>query len=99
MIAGPRAPRAWATPEVKVTTPWVALPELLSAECASNSNASGYLAVTVHGDARDPRTDDIPGETILAAWGLHMVDLNLAMGNLLDIVASQSRAYRGVPRQ
>ncbi len=30
----------------------------------------------------------------LAQWGLHLVDVNLAMGNLLDLVDAQSKAYR-----
>lgn len=95
MIVGPRAPRAWVAPEVAVTTPLVTLPEFISAECTSNASASGYLSITVHAVPADPRTDDIPGETILLAWGLHMVDFNLAMGNLGDIIANQSAAYRG----
>lgn len=26
-------------------------------------------------------------------WGLHLVDFNVALGNLIEIVAQQSRAY------
>jgi len=28
-----------------------------------------------------------------AAWGLHLLDVNLTLGNLLDIVGQQSKAY------
>jgi hypothetical protein len=28
-----------------------------------------------------------------ADWGLHLVDVNLAMGNLVDIVGAQSKAW------
>ena len=28
-----------------------------------------------------------------ANWGLHLVDVNLTMGNLIDIVGKQSKAY------
>jgi hypothetical protein len=34
-----------------------------------------------------------PGKP-LANWGLHLIDVNLAMGNLLDLVDAQSKAYR-----
>ena len=34
-----------------------------------------------------------PGKP-LANWGLHLIDVNLAMGNLLDLVEAQSKAYR-----
>jgi hypothetical protein len=29
----------------------------------------------------------------LTNWGLHLVDVNLTMGNLLEIVSQQSKAY------
>jgi hypothetical protein len=90
--------KPWVTPEQKVDTPWVSVPGLLTAKCASNDNASGYLEVTVHGDPNDPRVDDIVGDigvgtNVLANWGLHLIDVNLSMGNLLDIVSAQTRAY------
>jgi hypothetical protein len=31
---------------------------------------------------------------VLANWGLHLVDVNLTMGNLLDIVAAEAKAYK-----
>jgi len=90
--------KPWVTPEQKIDTPWVSVPGLLTARCASNDNASGYLEVTVHGDPDDPRVDDIGGDigaggNVLANWGLHLVDVNLAMGNLLDIVGQQTKTY------
>ena len=49
-------------------------------------------------DSEDPRTDDITGDVVVngqvqANWGLHLIDVNLAMGNLVDIVGQQSKAY------
>jgi pimeloyl-ACP methyl ester carboxylesterase len=90
-------PRPWVTPPQPINTPFVSVPGLLTAECVSNEKGS-YLAVTVHGDAADPRTDDIVGDVmrdgqIQADWGLHLIDVHLAMGNLIDIVRQQSRAY------
>jgi hypothetical protein len=42
--------------------------------------------------------DDIIGDigvgtNVLANWGLHLVDVNMTMGNLLDVVAAQTKAY------
>jgi hypothetical protein len=90
--------KPWVTPEQPIETPWVSVPGLLTAKCASNENASGYLEVTVHGDSADPRVDDIVGDIgtpaqPLANWGLHLIDVNLAMGNLVDIVKQQAKAY------
>ncbi len=90
--------KPWVTPEQPIDTPWVSVPGLLTAKCSSNENASGYLEVTVHGDPADPRVDDIVGDigvgtNVLANWGLHLIDVNLVMGNLLDIVSQQTKAY------
>jgi hypothetical protein len=30
---------------------------------------------------------------VLPDWGLHLVDVNLTMGNLLDVVGDETRAY------
>ena len=73
------------------------MPGLLSAECATNEHAN-FLRITVNADPNDPRADDIPGDLGMlgkpqANWGLHLVDVNLTMGNLLDIVSQQSKAY------
>ena len=39
--------KPWVTPEKPIDTPWVTVPGLLTAKCASNDNATGYLEVTV----------------------------------------------------
>jgi hypothetical protein len=70
---------------------------MLTAECVSNASGS-YLAVTVHGDPAGPRAKDITGDIVVggqvrAEWGLHLIDVGLAMGNLVDIVGQQSKAY------
>jgi hypothetical protein len=87
----------WVMPGRPIETLWVSVPGLVSARCASNEHAS-YLEVTVHGDRADPRTDDIRGDLgvgnqILTDWGLHLIDVNVAMGNLVDMVKQQSRAW------
>ena len=73
------------------------MPGLLTAECVSNPGGS-YLAVTVHGDPAGPRTSDIVGDVVvngqvLPEWGLHLIDVHLAMGNLVDIVRQESTTY------
>jgi hypothetical protein len=90
------APKPWAADKT-VDTPFVSVPGLLSAECKSNEFAT-YLEVKVNGDPADPRVDDISGDLgaaakPLAQWGLHLIDVNLAMGNLLDLVEAQAKAY------
>ena len=62
------------------------------------TRAFSYLEVTVHGNPADPRADDIVGDVMAngqvnASWGLHLIDVNLAMGNLVDIVREQGKAF------
>jgi hypothetical protein len=91
-ITGTTAPKPWVNPPQPVETPWVSVPGLLTARCASNDHASGYLEVTVNGNPADPRVDDIIGD-LAPNWGLHLVDMNIAMGNLVDIAGQQAKAY------
>ena len=96
-IVGTTTPKPWVLPERAIDTPWVSAPGLLTARCTSNSNAT-YLEITVHGDPADPRTDDIIGDLtaggrVLPEWGLHLVDMDIAIGNLVDLVGQQSRAW------
>lgn len=90
------AVQPWASGKT-VDTPFVSVPGLLTAECKTNEHAT-YLEVTVKGDPADPRVDDITGDLgapgkALANWGLHLVDVNLVMGNLLTEVEHQTKAY------
>jgi hypothetical protein len=89
--------KPWLTNGQGINTPFVSVPGMLTAECVSNDKGS-YLAVTVHSDSADPRTDDITGDVVregkvLPEWGLHLIDVNLGIGNLVDIVRDQAKAY------
>lgn len=42
----------------------------------------------MHGDPADPRIDDLTGDIMMngqvaASWGLHLIDMNVAMGDML----------------
>ena len=90
-------PGPWTTTATAIDTPFVMLPGMLSAKCIARGGFS-YLAVSVTPDPADTRTDTIVGDVVIdgriqPSWGLHPIDLNLAMGNLVDIVRSQSKSY------
>ena len=76
---------------MEITTPWVVYPDLVEVECVSDGDYT-YLSLVVHGDPADPRTDDIGGD-LSPDWGMHLVDANVAMGNIEDLVAAQAEAY------
>jgi hypothetical protein len=87
----------WLNPPQPITTPQVSVPGMLSAECTTNANGS-YLAITVHPVSTGPRTNILTGDVIIAGqvqadWGLHLIDVNAAMGNLVEIVGQQAKAF------
>ena len=98
-LIGNVSTKPWVVPEVPIATPFVSVPGLLTARCATNEHAT-YLQITVHGNAADPRVDDIVGDIgagtpTAGMWGLHLIDVGLSMGNLLDIVGQQVNTYVG----
>jgi hypothetical protein len=95
-VAAPTGPWVFAKPAdaAAITTPFVGLPGLISAECKTTDGYS-YLAITVNADASDPRADDIPGDGA-PNWGLHAVDLTITQESLITLVREQATAYVGL---
>ena len=92
LIGGASAqPYADADRTAEITTPFVTYPDLIEAECVSEGGFT-YLSLTIHGDPDDPRTDDIGGD-LTPEWGMHLVDANVAMGDLVDLVQKQTEAF------
>ncbi len=87
----------WLQPTETIETPFVTLPKLLYAQCVSDSNGD-YLAISAKPTKADKRRPFIPGDLIVQGaiqkdWGLHLVDVNLVMGNVMDLISTQSKAY------
>jgi len=96
-LMGPTPPYPWLKNGAPVTTPFVQLPGLITGECVRGEGAH-YLAISIHPDPGGPRAGDIPGdlvlgEKVLRGWGLHLIDANLVMGDLVDLVGRQTRAH------
>ncbi|MBM3672646.1 MAG: DUF3089 domain-containing protein [Actinobacteria bacterium] len=76
-------------------TPWVTYPDRYDAAC-EHAGVATWLqvdAVETAGDARP-----VVAPTIGDAYGLHLVDVQLALGNLVDLVRAQARAYERASR-
>lgn len=76
-----------------IDTPFVSLPGLASGECTTTETGANVLLLTVHPDP-GPRADDVIGD-LIGGWGLHLVDINAVMGDVVDRVAEQSATYAG----
>ena len=96
-ILQPSAP-AWPwLKDKKIETPFVSVPGLITAECV-RAGQFHYLAIRLHPKEGSARANDIPGDivvgnSVLKDWGLHLIDANLFMGNLVDIVHDEGQAW------
>jgi Protein of unknown function (DUF3089) len=45
------------------------------------------------GDPSDPRIDDSNGD-LTPEWGMHLIDVNVAMGDLVSLARSEGKAFR-----
>jgi pimeloyl-ACP methyl ester carboxylesterase len=91
------APPTWTTPAQPIDTTFVKTPGLLTGECVADEHGD-YLAVTLHPTPGGARTNQIAGDVVILGnvqkdWGLHLIDANLTIGNLVDIVGSETKAY------
>ncbi|HEY1751332.1 MAG TPA: DUF3089 domain-containing protein [Caulobacteraceae bacterium] len=81
-----------------IDTPFVSVPGLITARCV-RTGPFHYLAIHLNADPASPRTSDIPGDIVVGGyvlkdWGLHLIDANLFMGNLVDIVGEEGAAWK-----
>lgn len=88
----------WVKGKPNPKTPFVSVPGLITGGCVSK-NGFNYLEAHVNADPADPRTDTIagdvtgPGGVVAQDWGLHLIDANIAMGDLVEVVGRQAKAY------
>jgi hypothetical protein len=73
-----------------VSTPWVTEPDLYSAQCKYVDGAS-WLQVSAPIHAGDSRP--VVKQTVGPTWGLHLVDVNISLGNLVSLVGHEADAY------
>jgi len=73
-----------------VPTPWLAYPGLYTGHCES-SGVANWLQIDTTGVAGDQRP--VVSETLGPTWGLHLFDISIALGNLVDLVRQQGAAF------
>ncbi len=71
-------------------TAWLAYPGLYTAHCES-SGGTNWLQVDTTNIAGDERW--VVSQVLGPTWGLHLVDVNIALGNLVDLVRQQTAAF------
>jgi hypothetical protein len=76
------------------TTRWLSYPGLYSAQCMSVGGAT-WLQVTPISTPGDTRP--LVAQQLGPQWGLHLLDVNMSLGNFVSLVATQAKAYLGHP--
>jgi Protein of unknown function (DUF3089) len=77
-------------PPPSAATPWVEYPRLYTAKCET-ANGATWLQITDIGTPSDQRVR--LGDTLDPTYGLHLADVNIALGNLVDLVRAQATKY------
>jgi hypothetical protein len=72
----------------QVGTPWIHYRGLVTGECVTDG-AFNWLEITNTSTPDDALPDDLGGR-LTPAWGLHLMDVNLALGDLVELVRTQS---------
>ena len=90
----PGGPIQWSS-EGAPPTPYLRTEGLVSAKCI-NEGQRGYLWVHTNADPTDRRTDRVGGEVgllgmFLPGWGMHLVDIAIAQGDLIRQVEEVGR--------
>ena len=81
------------------TTPWVSTQGVYQAQCKHENGATwlqpGFApSVTAAVQADLLAHNEVAEELIGPEWGLHLYDVNIALGNLVNTVALESFAYK-----
>ncbi len=89
-------PDELAPPAPEASTPWIAEPGLATARCVTRKKAT-WLQVTLAPMSEAVAEEraskhELPLET-QPEWGLHVYDVNEALGNLVGTVATQEQTY------
>jgi hypothetical protein len=74
-------------PQPKVSTTWGASPNAYSARCSTGAANALLISPTRGAPVFHPSPD--------ASWGLHLVDANIALGDLVGLIRHQAAVWRG----
>ncbi|MFN4044837.1 DUF3089 domain-containing protein [Limnobacter sp.] len=93
---GPGGPYANPISNLTIPTPYYSMPGQVKGECKVGPNGVSYLEASIVADPDDPRADDYPGEFIGGTnWGLHLIDVSIAQGDLVRLAQRQAATYLG----
>ena len=75
-----------------IQTPWVTYPQEYSSHCMAADGASWLQVDVIKGGSE---TRPVIPQMNGTGYGMHNVDIAIALGNLVDLVGKQAAAYKG----
>ena len=78
-------------PLPQAATTWIEVPGAYRARCSSAGGAD-VLQITPQRGAPTPKPSPDP------TWGLHLIDVSVAMGDLMNLVGAEAQAYQAGKR-
>jgi Protein of unknown function (DUF3089) len=86
------------SPVPTASTPWVQTQGTATAQCKHENGATWLNIASKEGVSQTVQDDlaahnEVPLELIGPEWGLHLYDVNIALGNLVNTVAIQTQAF------
>jgi hypothetical protein len=93
LLGKPSLDPNWTAFVKPLDAPFVSLPGIASGRCVKGTNTS-YLSVSINAPmAPGVWPETLPGDLVvdgrlLKSWGWHLIDVNVAMGNLIDFVST-----------
>jgi Protein of unknown function (DUF3089) len=93
LLGKPPVDRSWAAFVKPLDTPFASLPGIASGHCVEGPEAS-YLSVSINAPTAPgawPETlagNLVVDGRVLKSWGWHLIDVNVAMGNLIEFVST-----------
>ena len=73
-------------PQPSAPTPWLKPADRYTGRCVS-ANGAHVLQIDPVGDSQQLQPSPTPG------WGLHLADVNIGLGNLIEVLGAQQRSW------
>ena len=93
LAGGKGALRSYLRPPGAPTATYLSPVGQLQAECVSDPGGSVLRVSVTPGPGAPVMSSVLAAATVIPGWGLHVLDMSLTGGNLLDMVEAQTRTW------
>ncbi len=77
--------------------PWVEILGAFSGKCHADDSGNDFIVTVAPGPNHDLYEKGLKRAEIVSGWGLHLEDVPLALGNILDVLDAETATWTGRP--